>query len=859
MGTMKHFFLFVAILTNYNTFSQIIDDFNDGDFTTNPVWSGTDADYLVNASFELQLENTVAATSYLSTPHTLSNLDDKEWRFHVRQSFSPSSSNFGRVYLTAASADFTTDPDGFYLQFGEAGASDAVRLFRVQGGVDVEILAGITGQIASSFQMGVRVVRDNSGLWELYLDDTGGTAYALAASATDATNLVGSHFGFYSQYTVSNADNFFYDDVYIGDEIVDVTPPTVASVTAIGNNQVDVLFDEAVDQTTAENSNNYSYTPNGSPITAVLDGSNPALVHLTLGGTLSNGTVYTLTVENVEDLEGNVMTSQNENFAFLIAEVPSWGDVVINEFVCDPSPVVGLPEVEFVEVYNRSNKIFDLQSWKLGDESSDGTVQQAWLLPGEYCVLTTPAYVDSFTNAVGVTSFPSLNNAGDHIVLTSDLGLAIDSIVYTNDWYRDDNKDDGGYSIERINPEDPCTDSNDWAASNDPSGGTPGAENSIYDLTPDTQAPALLQTIALAPNFLEVHFTESMDSASLSNASITIDPALTIQNNYVLETYPSMLTLQFQENIVQSQVYEITLENVSDCWANTANLNGIFALPATVEPGDIIINEILFNPITGGSDYVELYNNSDKLLDVNMLEMANRDNDTISNNSSIEANFLLFPGEYVVITEDSTQVQQQYPSAVLGRFVESDLPTYSNDEGTVYLIRGNQIIDEVSYLDDWHFQLIDSDDGKSLERIDPNGNSNSESNWHTAAENVGFGTPGGENSQFYPALMNGSFSYTSESISPDNDGFEDVLQINYEMNGPGYVATFTVYDDRGRQVATVIDNELLSTTGTFAWKGITNDGTKASIGPYVGIFEAYDVTGGLIFTGKKVFVVAGNL
>lgn len=858
---MKHFFTVVFILTQYTLFSQITDDFSDGDFTTNPTWAGTSADYIVNATFELQLNNTIAAISYLSTPHALANLDNKEWRFHVRQTFAPSGSNYGRVYLTASSSDLSTDPDGFYLQFGEAGSTDAVRLFRVQGGTDVEILAGTVGQIAASFQMGVRVVRDNTGLWELYLDDTGGTAYALAGSATDATNLLGTHFGFFSEYTSSNADNFFYDDVYIGDEVIDVTPPTIASVTAISANQIDVLFDEAVDQTTAETSTNYSYAPNGSTIiSAVRDGVNPALVHLTIAGALANGTTYTLTVINVEDLEGNAMTNEDANFAFLIAETPVWGDVIINEFVCDPTPVVGLPEVEFVEIYNRSTKIFDVQSWQLGDASSDGTVQQAWLMPGEYLILTGTANVDSFALAtVGVTSFPSLNNAGDHIVLMSDLGVPIDSIVYTYDWYQDPTKDGGGYAIERINPEDPCSDINDWAASNAPAGGTPGAQNSIYDTTPDTQAPSIAQTIALAPNFLEVHFTEGMDSTSLSNASITINPTLTVQNNYVLDAYPSMLTLQFQENLAQSQIYQIELQNVADCWSNTANLNASFALPATVEPGDLVINEILFNPVTGGYDYVELYNNSDKLLDVYMLELANFDNDTISNNVLIDQNFLLFPGDYVVITEDTTQVQQQYPASVLGRFVQSDLPTYSNDEGTVYLIRGNQIIDAVSYLDDWHFQLLDDDDGKSLERIEPNGLSNDRNNWHTAAESVGFGTPGGENSQYFPALTNGTFNYTSETVSPDNDGFEDVLQINYEMNGPGYVGTFTIYDDRGRMVATVIDNELLSTSGTLSWQGVTDNGTKASIGPYVGIFEAYDVQGGLIFTGKKVFVVAGNI
>lgn len=856
---MKHIFFIVFILTQFTVISQISDNFNDGDFTSNPTWSGTSADYIVNPSLELQLNNTIASISYLSTAHGLTDLNNKEWHFHVRQSFSPSGSNFGRVYLTASSADLTSDPDGFYLQFGEGGSLDAVKLFKVDAGIHTELMSGPSAQIASSFSLGVRVVRDNSGLWELYIDDTGGTAYTLEATVTDATNLLGTHFGIVNVYTASNAQNFFYDDFYVGDEILDLTPPTISSVTAINANQIDVLFSEAVDQITAETSGNYSYAPNGSSVVANLDGLNPALVHLTPSVALTNGTTYTLTVTNVEDLQANAMTSEDAQFDFYIAEIPSEGDVVINEFICDPSPVVGLPEAEFVEIFNRSNKIFNLQDWKLGDASSNGTIQQAWLLPGEYRVLTTTAFVDSFSNAVAVTSFPSLNNSGDNIVLRSDLGLIVDSIQYTDDWYHDDNKSSGGYSIERINPDDPCTDISDWSASNDASGGTPGSQNSIYDNTPDTSPPGVDQMIALAPNYLEVYFTEGMDSTSIVNSIVSTNPALTVQNIYALEAHPTMSIIQFQENFVASQTYSITLQNIADCWLNSTTLIGQFALAETPNQGDIVINEILFNPITGGSDWVEVYNNSDKLLDLYQMEFANFSDDTISNNEIINEHFLLYPDAYAVISEDTSHIIQNFPSAVPGRFIESGLPSYNNDSGTVYLISGGQVLDRVAYQADWHFKLLDNLDGKSLERIEPEGPSSNRNNWHTAAEAIGFGTPGDRNSQYYPALTNGEFSYTSETISPDNDGFEDVLQINYEMNQPGYVESFKVYDDRGRLVATVFEAELLATDGTFIWQGVADDGTKASIGTYVGVFEAFDIDGGAVFAKRKAFVVAGVL
>jgi len=59
--------------------AQISDDFNDGDFTFNPIWSGTTADFSVNANQELQLTSLVAGASYLTTLHNLTSLDNNKW------------------------------------------------------------------------------------------------------------------------------------------------------------------------------------------------------------------------------------------------------------------------------------------------------------------------------------------------------------------------------------------------------------------------------------------------------------------------------------------------------------------------------------------------------------------------------------------------------------------------------------------------------------------------------------------------------------------------------------------------------------------------------------------------------------
>ena len=308
------FLLVLLVLFSVKVSGQVTDDFSDGDFTNNPTWSGTTADFNVNTSQQLQLNNSVAATSYLSTPHNLSDLNNKEWRIWVKQSFSPSSSNYGRVYLTSDNADLTLAQNGYYLQFGEANAIDAIRLFKLEAGLATQLCAGIDGQIANSFTVNIKVKRDATGIWSLFADLTGGESFILQGSANDPSSLIGTHFGVLAIYTSSNANKFFYDNIYIGNEILDFTPPVLSSANVISSNQVDAVFDEAVTTLSAENIVNYSINSGISISSATLDAVNPSLIHLNLANNLTNGNTYTLTSNNISDLAGNISGNQTVNF-----------------------------------------------------------------------------------------------------------------------------------------------------------------------------------------------------------------------------------------------------------------------------------------------------------------------------------------------------------------------------------------------------------------------------------------------------------------------------------------------------------------------------------------------------------------
>ena len=854
---MKQIFFLLQFFHTISLCAQVNDQFTDNDFTANPTWGGTTADFIVNGTQELQSNLVLASTSYLSTPHNILSYSGVEWHYRVKQLFAPSSANYGKVYLTATSADLSTNPDGIFLLFGETGTTDAVRLFKRVLGVNTQLAATADGTISTTVNAAVKVTCSVGNLWSLYVDLTGGSNYTLAGSVVDPIVFSGTHTGTLCVYTSSNANKFYLDNVYVGPIIIDVVAPTLASVTVVSSTQVDVAFSEGLSGASILPAAFSATGGLGNPFTTVQDGVDLSLVHVTFASAFSNGTTYQLTTVGLQDGSGNASVSAMLPFTYLVAESAAIGDIVISEFFPDPSPRIGLPEIEFVEVFNKSAKYFDLTGWKLGDGATEGTVGAGWLYPGQYKVLCTTSAIDSFSNTVAVTSFPSLNNAGDQVIIKDNTGLILDQLMYTDAWYLDAVKMDGGYTLELINPNDPCSGADNWKASNAVVGGTPGLQNSVYDITTDTQAPQIVQVFTVPPDVIQIQFNEGMDAATLLTAAINFTPSLTIVSRSVLGN--NILNLTVSAPYTVGVFYTMTLTAVTDCWGNAANLTAQFAQADVALVGDLVLNEVLFDPVTGGQDFVELYNNSTKLLDVYGLAFANFDNDTVANQKVITAHKFIKPGEYLAFSKDTNHLISQYPFTVKGRLVKMDLPSYNTDSSTVYLTAGPLVLDKLSYDKDWHFKLLDNFDEKTLERVDFNALTQDKSNWFTAAESTNFGTPGKENSQHRGLSSTGDFSFESNVVSPDNDGYEDLLFIKYAMTKPSMVAKMTIYNDQGVLIKELLNNELLATEGRYSWDGLSDNNTKASIGAYVLVFEAFEANGGIVFRKQKAFVVAGKL
>ncbi|HWR33959.1 MAG TPA: lamin tail domain-containing protein [Chitinophagaceae bacterium] len=530
-------------------------------------------------------------------------------------------------------------------------------------------------------------------------------------------------------------------------------------------------------------------------------------------------------------------------------------DVVIDEIMADPTPQVGLPNNEWLELKNTTAAPVNLQNWRIGDATGQsGPMPNFTLQPDSFVIVCTGSAVaamSAFGTTISVTSFPSLDNNGDQLFLKAANGKTIHAVFYSDAWYQNEVKKDGGWTLEMIDPKSPCAGSSNWKASVSTTGGTPGKKNSIDGVSIDVTGPQLKRAYTTDNVTIVLLYDEPVDSLSgAASGNYTIDAGLTLTSATALSPLFNLVQLKVSTPMQPNTVYTITAANVKDCKGNSigAANKARVGLPVDAAAGEWIINEILCNPRSNAFDFVEFYNNSNKIFDASRLYVANRNGSGIV--SSIKAlssvPYYVFPGDYIVETEDADNLAGQYlvknPDNVL---VISSPPSFSDDEGDVIALnfQGN-IVDEVKYKDDWHFKLIDNNEGVSLERIDPNGPSQDENNWHSAASTAGYGTPTYKNSQ-YKLLnaINATVEVTPKVFSPDNDGIDDIATIQYTVTEPGYVANITIFDAAGRPVRNLVRNGTLGLKGYWNWDGLDDKGMKLPVGVYVIFTEIFNLQG----------------
>lgn len=634
----------------------------------------------------------------------------------------------------------------------------------------------------------------------------------------------------------------------------DIIAPTISSINVIDSLHISVCFDDAISSSQLITTSNYTISGSiGSPTLATATLNNMCIT-LSLSSKLINATNYTITISGITDCSGNTLSPSAKVFSCYTAKPY---DVVINELMPDPDPSISLPTEEYVELKNRTNFSISLKNWSFASSSSIKQLPDVTIAPNGYIVLGGTGADNLYFNNFGihiaeVVSFPSLLNDGTTLTLRDTNNIVISSVTYSSSWYNDGNKMDGGWSLEQIDANNPCGGQSNWHASNHPNGGTPAYPNSVVATNTDGSSPSLDRVIVIDADTIALLFTEPLNASTLSNPSnYLFDNGLTTPT-YVKAVAPDFkkVILKLSSSIQLGTIYNCTvLSGITDCVGNTIiNGSAPFALPEPPLPNDIVINEVLFDPGTGGVDFVELYNRSNKTINLKDLRLGSMDTLTsILKDTEIltTEGYLLFPESYVAISESGASVKQQYLTTNPKGFLDvADLPSMNTDDDVVTLSDASfTVIDNFKYTTKMHFPLLVSTKGVSLERIDFNRPTDDRTNWNSAAEGVGFATPAYRNSQYLQADGGSGVTIPNPLFSPDNDGYNDVLNISYKLDEPGKAANVYIYDSKGRQVRYLIRNEQLAQDGTLSWNGINDDNEKAPIGIYVVYVELFNLSG----------------
>ena len=846
---MKKTLLLLLLLPVFG-FAQVADDFSDGDFSQNPAWTGTSDKFAVNADGQLQLNAAEAGTAWLALPITES--ESMEWRFWIREAFSPSANNFTDVWLAANDADLSQATQGYFVRFGETGSADAIELFRKDNGGQQSICRGREAAIANAFAVSVKVNCDRDGHWTLQTCYDNSGIYSTEANGIDQTLAKNGFFGLHATFTSSNAKRVYLDNVYVGPTIVDNEPPQLLTTEVVGNQSLVVSFNEALDETALEAAHYAVDHGIGNPETAVF-GETLSKVVLGFANVFENNVNYTLTISDLSDLAGNVMETASTAFSIFEA-APN--DVVINEIMADPTPVVGLPEWEFVELYNTTDLSIDLKDWTIGIGTTIKTFGTCTIAPHGYLIVCHTNAVEELS-AYGtvcglLTSSTAITNGGTNIRLSNPQGNVVSEVAFDVNWYHDSSKTEGGWTLEQIDPYAPCAGATNWTASVDPSGGTPGRINSVDGENSTT--PRVERVSMESNNDVQLWFDQLMDTESLGNA----------QNYLVEETGERprqvetnvgdrrFVKLHFAQGFEDGLVYTLIINNLTNCIGTTiaADTRVRFGLPNDIAEGEIIINEILFDPIAPGVDYVELYNNSDKTFDLNTLQLGvTRESfpnpaDTTLKDITAESRLIL-PRTYVLLSANSEIVGHQYGCPTDNYVQMASFPSYANAGGTAILrSKAGIVIDAMSFSEKMHYPLLKVTKGVSLERVSFDQPSMAADNWNSAAERVGFGTPGQPNSMMQsPEVSQDEIGISPEVFSPDGDGYDDACFVNYRFDEGGYTMNTYIFNVAGQLVRHLAKGELVGQEGSVVWNGFDNNGNRVPVGVYVVMTEVFGFDG----------------
>ena len=795
---MKQFILFLLVLLPFCVYSQVNETFSGSDLSSE--WIGKDREqFCINEAGQLQLNISPTEAGKASIGRKISYSSDMQWEVDIQMQHAPSDDNKLCIYLYQEDSNHY-----YYVRLGYAGKKKLG--LRRHGNVD------LIERQENAFQetpllLHLKVTLEDNEKWTLYSRTEEMNGYKVEGTAIYPIEhpQEEGNFIFAINYTKSRSALFRIDNLSISNQITETpleseeeeepeTPdistnelPQLIEIEPLSTSSLRFTFDQSVviqNATFSISDIGDAYRKN------YVDEKTQAAVDVFFKKEMEAGKQYTISYFGVESKSGNLLpdysvdlvleevedeeeTDSEETEEDTPTSYPE-GIVLINEVMANPKGLTALPETEYVELFNTSDKAISLAGWQFVYGGSGKEIGKVTLPAKGYAVLYRSGReieVDASGVAVPMEKFPSaLANTGKELQLWSVSGEVIDQVTYA--------KATAGRSWERG--------TTDWYLSTDSRGGTPGSINSqmVEEEEPETEEPDKPETPEV-PNE--------------PDTPLVVDSVL---------------------------------------------------------PGEIVFNELLPNPYVGGSEYIELYNRSDRALPVSTLSLAVRKSDgTLSTRYPLSPLTQLLEGEsYLLLTKEVEAVTAFYDIVTPSALCQvAKLPILANTASTLVLFRtaDGVVIDEVSYSSKWHATFVKNEKGVALERIDPDAETQDEKNWSSALASTGGGTPGYQNSQY----LNLSSDEPTGIETPVWIAETGNYRISYLLDQPGYYCRAFVFNTSGIRVAEISNHELLGTSGELIWNGMGQNGRSLSPGVYIFYAEVYHPESGKVQPYKKVFLV----
>ncbi len=781
-------------------------------------------------------------------PQNINYNDTIQWSFRIRHSYNPSSANNWAFFLASDNSASNMCPDGkicaIAVGVNYTGSDDLLKIWKIENGNATVVLQSTLNWETS--------VGDSSALVNIERNPDGNWILRLSANGTfENLKTVGSalityvpetyYFGIYYKYSSSQDQKLWIDDINIDGTFINDTVKPYIDTAIVSKYEIDLQFNKPVDFSSI-NKNNFIIEPTSEIPDSILkiDDNHIKLIYTEK---FISGVWFMFNVSGIADLKGNIMLPYSKQLVYYVSTAY---DVLITEIMADPEPAVGLPPYEYLELYNRSDYPININKWKLTVRSYYMTFPD-FIIPSKgYLILCSDLAKSSFDKFGPTLSYSNftylLTNTGTSVMLSDSNNYTISFVNYSDSWYDDDYKKSGGWSLEMIDPMNPCSGKENWSPSIDKSGGTPGRQNSVWDTNPDNTSPEFYNIRVPNDSEIILHFSEPL-SFEIDPSSFFLDSGIGYPDSidFPIDDFSSII-LNFNKKLEAGKKYELHVKKaLCDCAGNTLADDLIIPVTIPQQPDsfDVVINEVLFNSFPYGSEFIEIYNRSNKVIDAGSIIIATID--TSSGNIKADVplakpGFLLYPKTYLAITTNIDGIKKFYTLKDKKAIIEQpDFPSLPDDHGIIVLqTTSNKIIDRFEYNVNMHFALLSSDEGVSLERLQADWPTQQSSNWHSASQTAGYATPGYANSQLAIETNNEEIvTIVPDVFTPNNDGRDDYTIIGIKPDSPGYTATVNIFNSSGIIMRHLVAKQYLGSNNSFTWDGTSDDHKLEPPGIYI--------------------------